>query len=284
MCELFAMSCREPAALTISLDELARHGGGPGRHRDGWGIAFYEDRDAHVVREAAAAHDSPWVRCLREHALYSRLVVAHIRKATIGARTLANTQPFARELGGRRHVFAHNGHLPSIAADPRFGLGSFRPVGGTDSELAFCALLSRLEPLWRGFDAAPSASDRYAILASFAGDLRSLGPANFLYSDGELLAAHADRRVQDDGRIAPPGLWMLERECPAAGVDTAASGVTVDAATQRVVLIASVPLSREAWRPLSAGELLVLKDTQIVRSSDQRPLTASAGLEAHLFG
>jgi len=263
------MSCREPAALTISLDELARHGGGPGRHRDGWGIAFYEDRDAHIVREAAAAHDSPWVRCVREHALLSRLVVAHIRKATIGARTLANTQPFARELGGRMHVFAHNGHLPNIAPDPRFVLRSFRPVGETDSELAFCALLSRLQALWRWSGAAPSALDRYAILASFAGDLRSLGPANFLYSDGELLIAHADRRVQDDGRIAPPGLWMLERECPAAGADAVTSGVTVESQAQRVVLVASVPLSREAWRPLSEGELVLLKDSQIVSAGEK---------------
>jgi predicted glutamine amidotransferase len=264
MCELFGMSCREPAALTLSLDVLARHGGGLGRHQDGWGVAFYDDRDAHVVREAAAAHGSPWVRCVREHALLSRLVVAHIRKATVGARTLANTQPFARELGARIHVFAHNGHLPYIASDPRFVLRSFRPVGETDSERAFCALLARVEPLWRQSGAAPQALDRYAILARFAKDLRSLGPANFLYSDGELLVAHADRRVQDSGRIAPPGLWVLERACPATGVHAATSGVTIESQVQRVGLVASVPLSSEAWRPCSEGELVVLKGAQIV--------------------
>jgi predicted glutamine amidotransferase len=78
-----------------------------------------------------------------------------------------------------------------------------------------------------------------------------------------LLVAHADRRAQDDGRIASPGLWMLERECP-AGADAATSGVTVEAPAQHVVLIASVPLSRKAWRPLSEGELLVLKDAEVV--------------------
>ena len=259
------MSCRDPAALTISLDELARHGGGLGQHREGWGVAFCEDRDAHIVREAAAAHDSPWVRCVRKHALLSRLLMAHIRKATIGARTLANTQPFARDLGWRMHVFAHNGHLPNIAADPRFILRSFRPVGETDSELAFCALLSRLESLWRCSDAAPSTLSRSAMLAGFAAHLRTLGPANFVYSDGELLIAHADRRLQDDGSIASPGLWMLERQCPAAGADAATIGVTVESQRQRVALLASVPLSREVWRPLSSGELLVLKDGQVHR-------------------
>jgi len=264
MCELFAMSCRKPAALTLSLDVLARHGGGAGPHRDGWGITFYEGRDVRVVREATAAHDSPWVRCVREHALLSRLAVAHIRRATLGRRTLANTQPFARELGGRMHVFAHNGHLPHITTDPRFVLGSFQPIGETDSEHAFCALLARLAPLWRQPPRKSPARDRYALLANFANDLRSLGPANFLYTDGELLIAHAHRRTQESGTIEPPGLWMVERECAATGPDAPTSGVTIKAHAQRVVLIASVPLSNEAWRPLFEGELVVLKDAQLI--------------------
>ena len=258
------MSCREPAALTVSLDE-AREAWWWHRSAQGWlGVGFYEDRDVHVVREAAAAHDSPWVRCVREHALLSGLVVAHIRKATVGARRLANTQPFARELGGRMHVFAHNGHLPNIASDPRFVLRSFRPVGDTDSERAFCALLSRLERVWRHSGTAPQALDSYAILARFARDLRSLGPANFLYSDGELLVAHAHRRIQENGKIAPPGLWMLERECAAMGAHAATSGLTIELRAQRVVLVASVPLSSEAWRPCFEGELVVLKDAEVV--------------------
>jgi glutamine amidotransferase len=199
----------------------------------------------------------------------SRLAIAHIRKATVGARMLANTQPFTRELGGRMHVFAHNGHLPNIASDPRFVLRSFQPVGDTDSERAFCALLSRLEHLWRQSGAAPQALDRYAMLASFARDLRSLGPANFLYSDGELLVAHGHQRVQEGGLIAPPGLWMLERECPATEPHAATSGVTVESQVQRVVLVASVALSREMWRPFSEGELVVLKDAEIVPAGER---------------
>jgi glutamine amidotransferase len=204
---------------------------------------------------------------VREHAQLSRLVISHIRKATVGARTLANTQPFARELGGRMHIFAHNGHLPNIAPDPRFMLRSFLPVGETDSEWAFCALLARLEIIWRESATAPTPLDRHAILASFARDLRSLGPANFLYSDGELLVAHGHRRFQESGSIEPPGLWMLERECPPAGVHAMTSGVTLEPLAQRVLLVASVPLSNEAWRPLSEGQLVAVKGAEVVRIS-----------------
>ena len=59
---------------------------------------------------------------------------------------MKNCQPFARELGGRMHVFAHNGDLDAgRLGAPR---GSFRPVGDTDSERAFCVLLERLTAIW----------------------------------------------------------------------------------------------------------------------------------------
>jgi predicted glutamine amidotransferase len=54
---------------------------------------------------------------------------------------MKNCQPFVRELGGRVHVFAHNGDLDIGALRAKLPLGGFRPVGDTDSEYAFCALL-----------------------------------------------------------------------------------------------------------------------------------------------
>jgi len=118
----------------------------------------------------------------------TRLRFSHIRHATRGGVSLANTQPFVRELGGRTHVFAHNGDLPAI----------------------------------------------------YRGDACSPPPGG--------------------GRAEPPGLWCLRRECAsdAAGVDDLA-GVAVGTSARSVVLLASVPLSDEAWRPLAEDELLVAR-------------------------
>ena len=70
-------------------------------------------------------------------------MIAHIRHATRGADSLANTQPFVRELGGRVHVFAHNGHSgEAIPADALSGQ-CYQPIGETDSEAAFCHLMQR---------------------------------------------------------------------------------------------------------------------------------------------
>ena len=124
MCELFAMSSRLPATVSLSLAEFARHGGLTDKHKDGWGVAWYDDGDALLVREPSAAAESPSMRFVRQHELASRFVVSHIRHATMGAVALRNTQPFARELGGRLHLFVHNGMLDGIknryALDGRF--------------------------------------------------------------------------------------------------------------------------------------------------------------------
>ncbi len=40
VCELFAISSRLPATVSLSLKTLAEHGGGSAPHADGWGIAF----------------------------------------------------------------------------------------------------------------------------------------------------------------------------------------------------------------------------------------------------
>ena len=263
MCELFAMSARFPTTVRLSIDELARHGGGTGPHRDGWGIAFAQEGDATVIREPSAAHESPWIGFLLDHPPRSALVVAHIRRATQGARLLRNTQPFTRELGGRVHVFAHNGMVPGIEHDLRFPAERFRPVGDTDSEHAFCALLERLAPAWIGD--APSLGQRLEIVVEFARALRSLGPANFLYSDGELVFAHGHRRRDDAGAIAPPGLHVLCRQC-VASTDGVIAGVTIPAdVDQEVALIASVPLTTEPWSALAEGEVVVLREGRLIQ-------------------
>lgn len=257
MCELFAMSSRLPTTVGLSLGRLAQHGS-PARHLgDGWGVAFHDGADIRLLREPEPADASAWVAYLATQRVRARIVLSHIRHATIGEIALRNTQPFARELGGRMHVFAHNGHLPGIAVRLPGGR-RFRPVGATDSEDAFCFLLERLVPLWDAAD-PPSVAARLDAITDVAAALRELGPANFLYTDGELLVAHGDRRTQEDGRIAPPGLVMLHRSCPTDPDALAAAGVSLHDA-QEATLFASVPLSGEAWRPLAPGEIVAVHD------------------------
>ncbi|MEZ5741776.1 MAG: class II glutamine amidotransferase [Burkholderiaceae bacterium] len=259
MCELFAMSSRHRSNVRLSLEEFSRHGGQSGPHKDGWGIAWYDAGDVRLLKEPLPAAQSDCIRFVQAHPFEARMAISHIRKATRGEIAQRNCQPFIRELGGAWHSFAHNGDLPGIATDDRLQSDAFRPVGETDSEAAFCALLEQLRPLWLAHQPPPLESRR-EIVAAFAARLRSLGPSNFLYCDGDAIFAHADRRHQRDGGIRPPGLWHLARRCPATDVLTA-EGLSIrsDALTQDVVLIASVPLTDEPWVPMAGGELLIAR-------------------------
>lgn len=259
MCELFALSASAPVDIKLSLCELARHGGETGIHSHGWGVAFLDGRDVRLIRDPSAAAHSPWVQCLQDHAIRSDTVLAHIRHATHGAVALANTQPFVRELRGRAHAFAHNGHLGEVIVPDKMSRHRFMPIGETDSEAAFCVLMERLagnvDP-----ETHEGTDGSFATFAAFAREMRDHGPANIIYaSDGRLLA-HADRRTQRPGVIEPPGLWLLQRQCGAQSRSTfAGAGMSVAGAALDVGLIASVPLTGEAWQPLDRGTVLELR-------------------------
>jgi glutamine amidotransferase len=263
MCELLGLSSDAPATVNISLMRLAEHGGHSGPHRDGWGVAYYEGPDLRLIKEAAAAADSDWVRFVRDHDLRSRIVVAHVRRATMGERSYRNTQPFMRELAGRMHLFAHNGSVAGIFDTAALQPRRFVPVGETDSERAFCVLLDRMAELWRPGE-IPALHARLAIVAAFAGALRRLGPANFLYSDGDALFAHGHRRLQAaTSRVEPPGLVWLQRRCRPGEAGFAASGLSVAGAHQSVALLASVPLTDEPWHALGEGEVIAIRGGEI---------------------
>ena len=165
------------------------------------------------------------------------------------------------------HVFAHNGNLKGFKDAAGLKLGRFLPVGDTDSEWAFCALLDRMTDLWPGTVVVPDLNERLARIACFAESLRSLGPANFIYGDGDALFAHGDKRKQANGALAPPGLCVLGRRCASESDHFAVDGLTLEAGEQEVALIASVPLTDEPWQPLAEGEVVALRNGQVVTNA-----------------
>ena len=126
---------------------------------------------------------------LRSYPIKSHNVVAHVRKATVGAVTLENCHPFVRELWGRYWFFAHNGDLKEF--NPPLH-GSFRPVGSTDSEQAFCWLLQELN---KSHATVPSVQELTHTLAELVPQISQHGTFNFLLSNGQALWAHASTKL-----------------------------------------------------------------------------------------
>ena len=264
MCELFALSSHKPVDADFSLTALARSGSLERHMNDGWGVAYYQEKDARLIKDTVAAEDSAWLKFLESHTLTSDVVLAHIRKASIGARRFRNTQPYYRELGGRRHVFVHNGSLPGIFDASEIRLNRFHPIGETDSEYAFCAMLGELESLWH-CNRLPTDRQRFECVNDFAARMRALGPANFLYTDGDLLFAHSHQRIQDDGELRPPGLFFLKRTCAASADVLEEQGISLRNQNLELTLFASVPLTSETWEPMQVGQVMCTRQGQSLR-------------------
>lgn len=254
------MSSRYPTSVGFSLETLARRGGRDGPHRDGWGVAYFEEHDAFLLREPSPAADSRLVHFMERNGPPSTLVLSHIRLATQGEPALRNTQPFQRELGGRSHVFAHNGNMPDIRKQRALETSRFMPVGDTDSEFAFCCLLERFEALWSGGNGKmPSIDARLGVVRDFAEAFRPLGACNFVYTDGDMLFVHSHLRKQDNGEERPPGLHLLVRSDNEHALDLSQSGIIMAPIAQELALVASVPLTDEPWEPLVAGEVIAIR-------------------------
>lgn len=250
MCELLGMECNVPTDIVFSFSGLALRGGARGPHSDGWGLALYEGRAVRTFLEPAAAADSKLAAYIRGYPIKTLLAIAHVRKKTRGPISLANTHPFVRELWGRHFVFAHNGTVRGVKRHPT---GRFRPIGTTDSEHAFCALLHRLDEAFpKGYPDDPSRLWR--ALGRAAKDIGDDGTFNFLLGDGTHLFARCATK-----------LCYIVRKAPFRRATLADDDLTVDFAEvttprDRVAVIATAPLTRdETWTIGRPGEMWVFR-------------------------
>ncbi|WP_041949207.1 class II glutamine amidotransferase [Turneriella parva] len=256
MCEILGMSANVPTDIVFSFTGLIRRGGETGPHRDGWGIAFYEDKGLRLFHDPEESSRSKIAAFLQSYPIRSEIVVSHIRKANRGKVALKNTHPFVRELWGRNWVFAHNGQLKGIK---KVKFDSFEPVGTTDSEAAFCWLLGKLR---RKFSTPPAQPALIKEIQKLFAELAERGVANILMSDSNLLFTHCSNRLVHITRRAPFGKAQL--------LD---ADVTVDfqkATTEKdvVTILATRPLTgNENWIHYKSGEYRVWRDGETVSTN-----------------
>ncbi|MBI2668858.1 class II glutamine amidotransferase [Candidatus Woesearchaeota archaeon] len=184
MCRLFAVSSASPVALDsafldfINLSE---------EHPDGWGLAFWNKDKLTLVKEPTKAKDSSLPAKLI--GTKSTLILAHLRKSSVGNNCYTNTHPFVFRINGQDWVFAHNGTLYHEKTKGDFlekaKNKDFTPLGETDSEHFFAFVASRI--LDEGEQNIP------AILKNAIADIMPFhrfdedGGLNFLLTNGETL-------------------------------------------------------------------------------------------------
>ena len=254
MCQLLGMNCNTPTDIVFSFEGFRRRGGLTDHHADGFGIGFFEGKGVRLFHDDKPSADSPVADLVKAYQIKSENVIAHIRKATQGQTSLANTHPFMREMWGEYWLFAHNGHLKNFF--PTQG-GFYRAVGNTDSERAFCYIL---ELLRNRFPERPDEAALFAALAELTAEIRQYGLFNFMLSNGDYLFAHASTLLHYIVRKAPFGeAHLLDDDVK---VDFAA----VTTPNDKVAVIATLPLTvNEQWSQLAVNELVMFHEGDIVR-------------------
>lgn len=253
MCELFGMSASQAVTASGMLGDFRLRGGLAADNPDGWGLAWWENGVFRLAKEPLPAHQSaPFARLCET--TRSNLIVAHVRKARFPpVNTMDNTHPFQRVCCGKEWVFAHNGLVPDIVEMERANHDAVcQPAGETDSEYAFCHLLSHISQNLRASPAA-NANVSFPTVAMISELIASHGKFNFLMSDGEYLIAYGHDR-----------LHYLER-----GGDTADSA-----------MIATEPLPGEgSWTAFEPGELRIYRLGRIAGRILTRPSGRIVDLE-----
>lgn len=264
MCQLLALNSNHPAAITFSFEGFVARGGLTDHHRDGWGIAFFEDTGCRLFVDYEASITSPVAQLIKHYPIKSTNIVAHIRKATQGKISLPNCHPFMREMWGKYWVFAHNGDLRNFHPEL---YGNFLPVGLTDSETAFCYLLQGLRE--RHPHREPSPSVLFASVQAISAEIAAYGVFNFLLSNGDAMFAHCSS-----------SLYWIQRAYPFSTAQLIDCEISIDFSKHNrrndlITVIATKPLtSNENWLPFSSGELSMFVKGEIAQQ--YKPVTLNA--------
>ncbi|HHF3083012.1 TPA: class II glutamine amidotransferase [Vibrio diabolicus] len=257
MCELLGMSANVPTDICFSFTGLMQRGGRTGPHRDGWGITFYEGKGFRTFKDPKPSCESQIAELVQNYPIKSRAVVSHIRQANRGGVNLENTHPFTRELWGRYWTFAHNGQLSGYQD---LHTGRHRPVGETDSELAFCWLLKQMEDRYP--EPPKDMESVFLYVAKCCDELREKGVFNMLLSDGEYVMTYCTNHLYWITRRAPFGKAALLDE------DVEINFQEETTPHDIVSVIATQPLTgNEAWQRMKPGEYGLFHLGELVKNN-----------------
>jgi predicted glutamine amidotransferase len=288
MCRLFGFRSVIPSQVHRSL--LAAEnalGVQSNQHPDGWGVAFYIDGAPHVTRSPSTALGDALFHRL-SGVVASETVLAHVRKATQGDKTVFNCHPFQHG----RWVFAHNGDIPRFE-DLRADLLELVDVrlrrfvmGDTDSEVVFFVFLSELARV-AAAGRRPELSHAMDALRTTVKRVRERCDGRpgvdralltLMATDGEnLVATHGGKELY---------FSTYKTRCSDRAHCSSLSPVCEAPSASGIVnhfIVSSEPLQGEnVWLPLAPGDIVgVDRHMQISKSHLERAVLPVAPLAAN---
>lgn len=235
MCELFGVSARDDFYANNYLKAFYAHSD---FHPHGWGLACVSRNGALIEKESVKASDSNYLKERLSQPVSERLLLAHIRYATIGNVEYKNCHPFTgKDCTGWRWTLIHNGTIFDYPALYPY-LKAQR--GDTDSERIFLYLLDRLNEATRQKGARLHFEERFRLFDEIVCDMAKGNKLNLIFTDGKYLYVHTNCRGT---------LHYLEKN--------------------NVVIVSTQPLSDENWQPVPFGRLLAFTKGKLTKTGSE---------------
>ncbi len=263
-----------------------------GSHSHGWGLGWYPGKQssAMVIKDPAARGTQVFTDSLTDWSNFrSNIFFCKVRGADQGYNQ-AETQPFTRSFAGSDWLFMHNGDLDKKALTQIFegDIRLLEPVGGTDSELAFCNLLAHMQV----HGARKLAEVDPGEILSWFQRFDALGSSDMYLSDGQTVCCfHGSRSPKSlyHSRLRPPNnLHVLDSEAIRVAVDDPRD------AFRTALVVTSTRFETGDWVAMQPGQLILANRGVITWDSSAggaswavrpdtmtRPLAAPAGSMAH---
>lgn len=260
-----------------------------GSHAYGWGVGWYpsDHASAAVMKDPAARGEQVLLETIADWSNFrSTTFFCKVRGAAKGYRQ-TDAQPFVRSFAGRDWLFMHNGDLDKDALEALHGRKSrlLEPLGNTDSELAFCNLLSRM------YDGAARriADIDPGVLHAWLKSFDSLGSADMVLSDGEsMLFFHSTQSPKPmyHARIQPPD----NQDIYISDAAQFSLGDPRDA-YRTAFVVSSAPFSGSVWMRMQPGQVMIVRRGAVVWDSapeyrlsvKSAPLSSSQSQQATPF-
>ena len=232
MCELLGVSSQGESEINDYLKTFFSHSS---QHPHGWGLACISRNGALIEKESITALKSNYLKERLSQPVKSKIVLAHIRYATIGNVEYKNCHPFTgKDNTGRRWTLIHNG---TIFDYPLLNSYIKKQMGDTDSERVFLYLIDRLNDAQKKKGSRLVFNERFELFDSIISNMAKNNKLNLLFSDGKYLYAHTNCRGT---------LYYLTQN-------------------NRTIL-STVPLSEEVWQPLPFTCLTVFYNGKLLKT------------------
>ena len=235
VCELFGVCARDEFYANDYLKAFYAHSD---FHPHGWGLACVSRNGALVEKESVKASQSHYLLERLSQPITEKLLLAHIRYATIGNVEYKNCHPFTgKDCTGRRWTLIHNGTIFDYPA-----LNPYQKIqkGDTDSERVFLCFLDKLNEATRKNGARLHFEERFLLFDEIICDMSRGNKLNLVFTDGKYLYAHTNCKGT---------MNYLEKDGAA--------------------LVSTQPLTGESWQPAPFGQLFAFCKGRLIKSGTE---------------